>query len=75
MSLATEDGTDVSNTGAGSRADDSPRRTGALASGLLIAVIVLAVAAIASLAVGNRAIDPATVLQALFAYDDENPCT
>ncbi|MEV7800279.1 iron chelate uptake ABC transporter family permease subunit [Microbacterium foliorum] len=73
MSLATEDGTDVSNAGAGSRADDSPRRTGALAGGLVIAVIVLAAAAIASLAVGNRAIDPSTVLQSLFAYDDENP--
>lgn len=73
MSLATKDGTDVSNTGAGSPADDYPRRTGALASGLVIAAIVLAAAAIASLAVGNRAIDPATVLQALFAYDDENP--
>lgn len=73
MSLATEDGTDVSNTGAGSRADDSPRRNGVLAAGLIAAVIVLIAAAIASLAIGNRAIDPATVLAALFAYDDENP--
>ncbi|WP_312173187.1 iron chelate uptake ABC transporter family permease subunit [Microbacterium sp.] len=73
MSLATEDGTDVSNTGAGSRADDSPRRTGALTAGLIVAVIVLIAAAIASLAVGNRAIDPVTVVTALFAYDDDDP--
>ncbi|WP_334150496.1 FecCD family ABC transporter permease [Microbacterium sp.] len=71
--LATEDGTDVSNTGAGGRADDSPRRTAALAVGLIAATAVLVLAAIASLAVGNRAIDPATVLSALFSYDDENP--
>ncbi|MCI1019146.1 iron chelate uptake ABC transporter family permease subunit [Microbacterium sp. C5A9] len=73
MSLATEDGTDVSNTGAGGRADDSPRRTGALTAGLIVAVIVLIAAAIASLAVGNRAIDPVTVVTALFAYDDDDP--
>ncbi|KQZ22488.1 FecCD family ABC transporter permease [Microbacterium sp. Root553] len=73
MSLATEDGTDVSNTGAGSRADGSPRRTGMLAAGLIVSVIVLAAAAVASLAIGNRAIDPATVLHALFAYDDDDP--
>ncbi|MEX0161081.1 MULTISPECIES: FecCD family ABC transporter permease [unclassified Microbacterium] len=73
VSLATEDGTDVSNTGAGSRAEDSPRRNGALVGGLVIALIVLAASAVASLAVGNRAIDPGTVLHALFAYDDENP--
>ena len=73
MSLATEDGTDVSNTGAGSRADDSPRRNGALVAGLVAATIVLAAATIASLAIGNRAIDPVTVLHALFAYDDDNP--
>lgn len=73
MSLATEDGTDVSDTGAGSHADDSPRRTGTLAAGLVAATVVLAAAAIASLAIGNRAIDPVTVLNALFAYDDDNP--
>lgn len=73
MSLATHDGTDVSNTGAGSRTDDSPHRNGTLATGLVISVAVLVIAAIASLAVGSRAIDPATVLQSLFSYDDENP--
>ncbi|MCS3444002.1 FecCD family ABC transporter permease [Microbacterium phyllosphaerae] len=73
MSLATEDGTDVSITGAGSRADDSPRRNGALVAGLVAATIVLAAATVASLAIGNRAIDPVTVLNAVFAYDDENP--
>ncbi|MFJ4999933.1 FecCD family ABC transporter permease [Microbacterium sp. NPDC088619] len=73
MSLATEDGTDVSNTDAGSRADDSPRRNGALVAGLVAATLVLAAATVASLAIGNRAIDPVTVLHALFAYDDDNP--
>lgn len=73
MSVATEDGTDVSNTGAGGRADDSPRRTGVLTVGLIVAAAVLVLAAIASLAIGNRAIDPGTVLAAVFAYDDENP--
>ncbi|WP_082531374.1 FecCD family ABC transporter permease [Microbacterium sp. Root1433D1] len=73
MSLATHDGTDVSNTGAGSRTDDSPHRNGTLVTGLVISVAVLVIAAIASLAVGSRAIDPATVLQSLFSYDDENP--
>lgn len=72
MSLATHDGTDVSNTGAGSRTDDSPHRNGTLATGLVISVAVLVIASIASLAVGSRAIDPATVLQSLFSCD-ENP--
>lgn len=73
MSLATKDGTDVSNTGAGSRADGSPHRNATLVLGLIICAVVLVLATIASLAVGNRAIDPLTVLQSLFAYDDDNP--
>ncbi|MDF2558840.1 MAG: Fe(3+)-siderophore transporter permease [Microbacterium sp.] len=73
MSLATQDDTDVSNTGAGSRSDDSPHRNGALVRGLIVSTVVLAVAVIASLAVGSRAIDPVTVLQSVFSYDDENP--
>jgi iron complex transport system permease protein len=73
MSLATDDGTDVSNTGAGSRSGDSPPRHGTLVVGRIISAVVLVLAAIASLAVGSRAIDPATVLQSLFSYDDENP--
>ena len=73
MSLATADGTDVSNTGAGSRADDSPHRNGTLVLGLVVSAVVLVLAAIASLAVGNRAIDPVTVIRSLFSYDDENP--
>ncbi|WP_437385773.1 FecCD family ABC transporter permease [Plantibacter flavus] len=68
-----EDGTDVSNPDAGSRAGDSPHRTGTLVAGLIVSALVLVVVTIASLAVGNRAIDPATVLHAVFAYDDENP--
>ncbi len=70
MSLTTKDGTDVSNTRAGSRADDSPHRTVTLVLGLILSAALLALAAIASLAIGNRALDPRTVLQALFAYDD-----
>lgn len=73
MSLATNDVTDVSNTGAGSRESGSPHRNGTLVLGLVIAAGVLVIAAIASLAVGARAIDPATVLDSLFSYDDENP--
>lgn len=73
MSLTTDDVTDVSNTGAGSREGGSPHRNGTLVLGLVIATGVLVVAAIASLAVGARAIDPVTVLQSLFTYDDENP--
>jgi iron complex transport system permease protein len=72
MSLATKDGTDVSNTGAGSRADGSPHRGATLVLGLIVSTVVLVLATIASLAVGNRAIDPVTVLQSLFAYDDDN---
>jgi iron complex transport system permease protein len=72
MSLATKDGTDVSNTGAGGRADGSPRRGATLVLGLIVSAVVLVLATIASLAVGNRAIDPVTVLQSLFAYDDDN---
>lgn len=70
MSLATADGTDVSNTRAGGRAGDSPHRSAALVLGLIASAAVLVLAVIASLAIGNRAIDPLTVLQALFAYDD-----
>lgn len=73
MSLATQDDTDVSNTGAGSRSDDSPHRNGALVRGLIVSTVVLAIAVIASLAVGSRAIDPVTVLQSVFSYDEENP--
>ncbi|MFJ2504685.1 FecCD family ABC transporter permease [Microbacterium sp. NPDC087592] len=73
MSLATQDDTDVSNTGAGSRSDDSPHRNGTLVLGLIVSTAVLVVAVIASLAIGSRAIDPLTVLQSLFSYDDENP--
>ncbi|AZS41704.1 Ferric enterobactin transport system permease protein FepD [Microbacterium oxydans] len=73
MSLTTDDVTDVSNTGAGSREGGSPHRNGTLVLGLVIAAGVLAIAAIASLAVGAGAIDPVTVLQSLFTYDDENP--
>lgn len=72
MSLATQDDTDVSTTGAGSRSD-SPHRNGTLVLGLLVSAVVLVVAVIASLAIGSRAIDPLTVLQSLFSYDDENP--
>lgn len=71
--LVTDDGTDVSNSDAGSRASGSPHRTGTLFVGLLISAAVVVVAATASLAIGNRAIDPFTVIQALFAYDDDNP--
>lgn len=70
---ATQDATGTSNTGAGSRADDSPHRAAALAAGLVLAAVVLAAASIASLAVGNRAIDPVTVLNALLSYDDADP--
>ncbi len=73
MSLATHDDTDVSNTGAGSRSDDSPHRNGTLVPGLIVSTAVLVVAVIASLAIGSRAIDPLIVLQSLFSYDDENP--
>jgi iron complex transport system permease protein len=73
MSLATQDDTDVSNTGAGSRSGDSPHRNGTLVLGLVVSAAVLVIAVIASLAVGSRAIDPGTVLQSLFSYDEENP--
>lgn len=73
VARATDHGPDVSNIGAGGRAADSPHRNGARVAGLVVAAAVLVLATLASLAVGNRAIDPATVLHALFAYDDENP--
>ncbi|WP_307446738.1 MULTISPECIES: iron ABC transporter permease [Microbacterium] len=44
-----------------------------LLTGVLIAVVALVLSVIASLAVGSRAIDPATVLAALFSYDDNDP--
>lgn len=72
MSLTT-DGTDVSNTGAEGRAVGSPHRNATLVLGLIVSAVVLVLAAVASLAVGNRAIDPLTVLHSLFAYDDANP--
>ncbi|WP_223585947.1 iron ABC transporter permease [Microbacterium sp. OVT16B] len=72
MSLATEDGTDVSNSDAGGRADGSPHRGTTLVLGLIVSAVVLVIVTIASLAIGNRAIDPVTVLQSLFAYDDDN---
>ncbi|MBD8466417.1 iron chelate uptake ABC transporter family permease subunit [Plantibacter sp. CFBP 8798] len=59
--------------GGAGRADVSPHRTGTLAVGLLVATVVLIAAAVASLAIGNRAIDPLTVVRALVAYDDANP--
>ncbi|MGO3886475.1 MAG: FecCD family ABC transporter permease [Mycetocola sp.] len=52
---------------------DAPRRTGVRVLGLGVAVLLLLAAAIASLAIGNRAIDPGTVLAALTSYDDANP--
>lgn len=41
--------------------------------GLIVAAAVLVAATIASLAVGSKAIDPATVIEALFHYDETNP--
>lgn len=73
MSLTTADGTDVSNTGAEGRAAGSPHRNATLVLGLIVSAVVLVLATLASLAVGNRAIDPLTVLRSLFAYDDANP--
>lgn len=66
-------GPDVVNAGVGGRPAGSPRRAGALLTGLLIALAALVLTVLASLAVGNRAIDPATVLGALFSYDDDHP--
>lgn len=75
VSPAAGDGADASNHGAGGRRaiGTSPRRTGARAVGLVVAVVILVLATVASLAIGNRAIDPATVLAALTSYDDANP--
>ena len=70
---APERGGDVSHPGAESQKTDSPHRTGALVAGLIVAGALLVCAAVASLAVGNRAIDPLTVLTAVLAYDDANP--
>ncbi|WP_030143128.1 FecCD family ABC transporter permease [Mycetocola saprophilus] len=62
-------------SGAGDRAPgtDAPRRTGLKVIGLVVVAGILVCAVIASLMVGNRAIDPATVLSALTAYDEDNP--
>ncbi|MGG7462867.1 FecCD family ABC transporter permease [Plantibacter sp. YIM 135347] len=71
---------DASNTGApsvdaGGRRErgDAPHRTGVRVVGLIVAAVVLVLTAIASLAIGNRGIDPMTVLNALTDYDDANP--
>ncbi|RLP78111.1 Fe(3+)-siderophore ABC transporter permease [Mycetocola tolaasinivorans] len=53
--------------------EHAPRHTGLKVLGLCVAAGILVCAVIASLAVGNRAIDPATVLAAITAYDDANP--
>ncbi|WP_125099306.1 FecCD family ABC transporter permease [Leucobacter chromiireducens] len=45
----------------------------ARATGLITAAVLLTAAVIASLAVGAKAIDPATVLAALASFDAENP--
>lgn len=69
----TDDGSNTSARGVESPNIDSPRRAGALALGLVVSAAVLLLATLASLAIGNRAIAPDTVLQAIFAYDDEDP--
>lgn len=73
----TGDATDASHTdasviGAEGRRDrgDSPHRTGVRIIGLVVVTAILVLTVIASLAIGNRAIDPMTVLRALTAYDD-----
>ncbi|MGO2140029.1 MAG: FecCD family ABC transporter permease [Leucobacter sp.] len=54
--------------------EPKPRRRGwVLGAGLLVVCGVLVATVIASLAVGSRAIDPQTVIAALFSYDEENP--
>lgn len=42
-------------------------------TGLIIAAVLLVAAVIASLAVGAKAIEPATVIDALTAFDEEDP--
>ncbi|WP_025156864.1 FecCD family ABC transporter permease [Leifsonia aquatica] len=71
----TGDGAVTPGSGAEGRRDrgDLPHRNGVRVAGLFIAAAVLMAAAIASLAIGNRGIDPVTVLRALTAYDDANP--
>ncbi|WP_238579760.1 FecCD family ABC transporter permease [Agreia bicolorata] len=72
--MTTEVSVDTSQMDAGRHADgDAPRRIRMRVAGLVIAAVLLVLAAIASLAIGNRAIDPVTVLTALAAYDDSNP--
>ncbi|HXH33957.1 MAG TPA: iron chelate uptake ABC transporter family permease subunit [Plantibacter sp.] len=67
--------TDSSGIGAEGRRDhgDSPHRTGVRIIGLVVVTAILVLTVIASLAIGNRAIDPVTVLRALTAYDDADP--
>ena len=67
--------TDADIRDAGSRPDrgDLPHRTALRVTGLFAAAALLVCVTIASLAIGNRAIDPMTVLSALTSYDDANP--
>lgn len=71
----TRDGVGASGTGAGEPLDHAnpPHRAMLRTIGLPVAAVVLVFVTIASLAIGNRAIDPITVLAALTAYDDGNP--
>lgn len=69
------DGAGSSNTGAVGRRErgDSPHRLAVRVTGLIVAAVVLVLTAVASLAIGNRGIDPVTVINALTAYDDADP--
>lgn len=69
------DGTGSSNTDAGGRRErgDVPHRAAVRVVGLIVAAVILVLTVIASLAIGNRAIDPVTVINALTAYDDTDP--
>jgi len=51
----------------------APVRTARRVTGLVVMTCVLVCVTVASLAIGNRAIDPMTVLAALTGYDDANP--
>lgn len=70
--VASDDGSNAPISSAVSTIERSPHRTGALVLGLVISAIVLLIVTVFSLAIGNRAIAPGTVVQAIFAYDDEN---
>ncbi|WP_231735118.1 FecCD family ABC transporter permease [Microbacterium hominis] len=72
---ATPAGADAPTHHAGRRRDraGSPRRTARRVAGVVVAGGILALTVVASLAIGNRPIDPATVLAALTAYDDDDP--